>query len=76
MRHLTTQHVAANVRAELARRNISGRSLALALGWTASSTARRLSGATPLTVDDLSQIAAHIGVAPAHLMSEYSAVAS
>jgi transcriptional regulator with XRE-family HTH domain len=62
VRQTTAEITAGAVRAELARRRISGRDLATALGWSPSTTARRLNGQYPLNVDELAAIAEHIGV--------------
>ena len=42
---------------ELARRRISGRELARALGWSAPTTWRRLSGVLPFDIDELAAVA-------------------
>ena len=49
--------VAAEVRAQLARRRISGRQAAFALGWKQPYIARRLSGDIPFDVNDLAALA-------------------
>ena len=49
--------VAAEVRAQLARRRISGRQAAFALGWKQPYIARRLSGDIPFDVNDLDALA-------------------
>lgn len=54
--------VASNVRAELARRNIPARDLALALGWSKAKASRRLSGQNPWTVDDVTATADFLSV--------------
>lgn len=56
------QLTAGAVRAELARRRISGRELARGLGWSHNTTNRRLSGASPLDIDELVAVARHLGV--------------
>lgn len=48
------------VRAELARRRITGRKLAADLGWSKTTTARRLNGEYPLTVDELVAVAHYL----------------
>ena len=58
----TTTRTAANVRAELARAGVSGRSAALALGWSPSRMARRLSGETPFTVEEVAALAQHLEI--------------
>lgn len=59
---------AANVRAELARRRISGRELARGIGWSAPTTFRRLRGDTPFTIDELIAVARFLGVPVAALI--------
>jgi transcriptional regulator with XRE-family HTH domain len=49
--------VAGEVRAWLARRQRSGRSAALELGWTEPYLSRRLTGAVPFDVADLARLA-------------------
>lgn len=62
------QLTAAAVRAELARRRISGREIGRALGWSLGTTSRRLNGLSPLTVDELARIADYMGIPAADLM--------
>lgn len=57
-----TAHVAANIRAELGRRNISVLALANDIGLNRNTLARRISGASAFTINELDLIAAHIGV--------------
>lgn len=52
--------VAANVRAELARRRLRQADVAAALGMTTSALSRRLTGETPFDVDELEALAAHL----------------
>lgn len=52
------QQVAAEVRAQLARKRLSGRSAALELGWTQPYISRRLTGEVPFDVNDLAALAA------------------
>ena len=49
--------IAAEVRAQLARRRLSGVRAARALGWTQNYISRRISGAVPFTVADLDALA-------------------
>jgi transcriptional regulator with XRE-family HTH domain len=49
--------VAGEVRAWLARRQRSGRSAALELGWTEPYLSRRLTGGVPFDVSDLAKLA-------------------
>jgi transcriptional regulator with XRE-family HTH domain len=64
------EQVAGTVRAELARRRISGRQLALALGWSRSRTNRLLSGQDAFDVDELAQVAEHMGLTVSDLIGE------
>lgn len=57
-----TNAVAAEVRAEMARQRRSGRSVARELGWSHVYMSRRLTGQTPLGLDDLAAIAGVLGV--------------
>lgn len=57
-----TPTVTANVRAELARRSLSGRSLSRDLGWSKSTTHRLLAGHRAFTVDELAAVAAYLDV--------------
>lgn len=59
------EHIAAEVRAEMARQRLSQQSLAVHLGWPQPRLSRRLtSGKTsvPFTVDELSAVADALGV--------------
>lgn len=56
------ERTAANVRAELARRNISGHDMARDLGWPNTSTWRRLRGVKSMTVDEIVEVADYLGV--------------
>lgn len=62
MEQTTTERTAGAVRAELARRKITGRQLALSLGWSPTTTWRRLNAEYPFNVDELAAVAAHLGV--------------
>lgn len=58
----TNDRVAANVRAELAARRISGSRLATAVGVTRSTMYRRLDGTAPWPVDEVEAVADFLGV--------------
>lgn len=73
MDQTTAELTAGTVRAELARRRISGRELARALGWSLSTTARRLSGTHPFDVDELAAVADYLGVPVSTLLPQRSA---
>lgn len=75
MEQTTTQLTAGAVRAELARRRISGRELGRAIGWSLGTTSRRLNGQSPITVDELARIAQFIDVPLAALLPEQIAAA-
>lgn len=61
------ERTAANIRAELARRRLSGRDLARACGWPTTTAWRRLNGVT-LSVDDIAAVSAWLGIPVAELM--------
>jgi len=63
-----TQSVAAEVRAELARKRIPQSDLAEVLGVSQAGISRRLSGATPFDVNELAAVAAFLGVPVGKLM--------
>ena len=67
------QLTAGAVRAELARRRISGRELARTLGWSFSTTSRRLNGPHPFDVAELAQLATHLGVPVTTFLPEQTA---
>jgi transcriptional regulator with XRE-family HTH domain len=54
--------VGANVRAELARRDMTQRNLADHLGIPQTSVSRRLSGVTPFDINELAAVAELLGV--------------
>ena len=55
-------HIGANVRAEMARRNVSQTTLAAALGITQAGISKRIRGQVPFTIDQLVKIAAALDV--------------
>jgi transcriptional regulator with XRE-family HTH domain len=59
---VTSQQVAENVRAEVARSGLSQTSLAATLGLKQQSLSRRLAGKTPFSVDEAFAIAGALGV--------------
>lgn len=75
MERRTTERTAAAVRAELARRKISGSELARHLGWTRSSGWRRISGAQAFTVDELAAVAEYLDVPMSALLFDNEAAA-
>lgn len=60
--------VGSNVRAEMARRDLTQQRLASEIGMAQQSLSRRLRGDTPLTVDELQAIADVLGVPAAALL--------
>jgi transcriptional regulator with XRE-family HTH domain len=68
----TSSHstVAANVRAELARRQIRHATVAVDLGYTPQAMSRRLSGAVPFTAVDLQHLARIVDVPIDDLLAE------
>jgi transcriptional regulator with XRE-family HTH domain len=56
------ERTAGAVRAELARRRISGRDLARGLDWSVGKTWRRLSGEYPFDIDELDAVARYLEV--------------
>lgn len=69
--------VAANARAELARRGEKQADLALAAGWTKTTASRRLNGSSDWTATDLDRAAAHFGLPVSDLLtSTHEGVAS
>jgi transcriptional regulator with XRE-family HTH domain len=62
--------VAEVVRVEMARRRMTQRALAEALGVSQSYVGRRLVGEMPFTTDDLAKIAAAFGMTVAQLVPQ------
>lgn len=75
MAQTTAELTAGAVRAELARRRISGREMARTLGWSAATTSRRLSGSSPFDIDELAAVAGFLGLAVGDLLPQESAAA-
>lgn len=75
MRRHSIPTVAANVRAELARKGLSQRALADVLGKSQTYIYRRLNGETPFTIDDLALIAGHLEIPLAALIADSSPAA-
>lgn len=57
-----SQHAAGEIRAHLARRQISGKTFAARLGLSQFAVSRRLRGQTPFSIDELSRAAEFLGV--------------
>lgn len=64
----TASTVAANVRAEVARRGLRHADLADALGISRPAMSRRLTGDMTFDVDELQTVARFLGVPVAHLL--------
>lgn len=63
------EQVAAEIRAQLARRRMSGRSLAKTLGESPTWASRRLAGQVPVDTNDLQRIADVLGMTPMELLA-------
>jgi transcriptional regulator with XRE-family HTH domain len=59
----------ANVRAEMARRNISQVTLAAAMKMSQPALSKRLRGITPFDVNEITEVAAYLGVTVGDLLS-------
>lgn len=68
-RNRPREYVAANVRAEAARLGLSQVVLAGRLGVSQETLSRRLTGRVPFDVDELVDVAGHLGVTPAELLT-------
>jgi len=66
------ESVTAEIRAEMARRRITGRQLAASLGWSAQHLSRRMTGAVAWSTDEIEQAALMLGVPLAELVSPNS----
>lgn len=64
---VTQRQIADNVRAELARRQLSQVALAQAIGLTDLAISRRLRGVVPFRADEMAAVAAFLGVSVAEL---------
>lgn len=67
-----SSRVAEEIRALLARRRVSGRKLAEALGFSQSAMSARLTGATPIDLNDLERIAGFLNVEVTELLPRAS----
>jgi transcriptional regulator with XRE-family HTH domain len=69
-RHMdANQTTAANIRAALARRRMSGRELSEQLERSPMWVQRRMAGTSPISVNDLELIAGALGLEPADLLA-------
>lgn len=71
-----TQLVAANIRAEMARKRIAQKTVAEELGITQQSVSLRLNGRVPIDVDELAVFARLLDVPMSALLEPVAAVAS
>lgn len=62
--------VAANIRAEISRRRITQLALAQRLGMSPASMSSRLTGQTPIDVNELDAIASELGLPIAALIED------
>lgn len=69
MHQLASERVAANVRAELARRRVTQTQLASVLGIPQPAVSRRLGGKVPFSIDELADLAAYLGMPVASLIT-------
>jgi transcriptional regulator with XRE-family HTH domain len=67
------KRLTANVRAELARRGISHRDAAQALGLTQSAASRRMRGDVEFSLSEVEQLAALLEIPVTELLGEVSA---
>lgn len=65
------ERVAAEVRAELARRQITQQQFAPVIGLSQASLSDRMRGKTPFTIEDLGRIAEALRIHPAVLVGGY-----
>lgn len=63
------ERIAAEVRAETARRRLNQTELAGLLGLSQAGASRRLRGVTPFTVDELDLLGRHLGVSVVDLVT-------
>jgi transcriptional regulator with XRE-family HTH domain len=67
------QTTAANIRAALARRRMSGRELSVLMHRSPMWVQRRAAGTSPITVNDLEAIAAALDISATDLLAEEAA---
>jgi transcriptional regulator with XRE-family HTH domain len=66
----TAERIAANVRAEMARKGVTQQKLAVHLDWSQAAISRRLSARVAFNVDELARIAAFLAVPLSALLGE------
>ena len=64
-----TLDLAAELRAEIARRNVTGKEIAAHLGTYPEKISRTLNGNREMTVNEFIDIATAIGTDPAHILT-------
>lgn len=69
---LFTEHVAGNVRAELARRKLATVDLIPVLGLTKNAVYARVNGDQPFIIDELDALATFLGVSVGYLVERHS----
>ncbi len=69
---LTREAIAANVRVELARADISGHAMAQRLGIPQSNFARRVGGEVSFSAEEIAAVAAELGISPTTLLANAS----
>lgn len=70
MGYSLSEYVTREIRAEMARQDVTQTDLALRLGWTQSAVSRKLDNLRPLRIEELEQIAQTLGIsAPALVAS-------
>lgn len=63
------RRIGAEIRAEMARQDISQEELARRLGWSQQWVSRRITGVTPVDAGELEAIAAALGVPVSQLLT-------
>lgn len=63
------RYVAAEIRAELGRQDLSHANLASSLGWTEAKLSRRLGGKVAFRLTDINAIARTLGVKPTQFLN-------
>ncbi len=74
MEETAAARVAASVRAEMARRRVTQSDVAKALGMKQTAVSRRLTGQVPFDVNELTAVAAFLGVPVAALLGAHAVV--
>ena len=72
----TALHVGLEVRANMARNQVTQSALAHALDLSQAAVYRRLTGQVPFNVEELATVADHLGVTVVELLAEPKSVAA